>query len=720
MSDSVALTPDLLLRHEGFVLRLARSLVRDDASARDVAQETLLAAWQQAPAPGALRSWLARVVRRRASDLRRGERRRGEREERAARPGSQPPATTAAERLELEHLVVRAVLELEEPYRSVVVAVYYEGLTPTQVAQRRRVSPGTVRSQLSRALEQLRGRLDREHGGRDAWGLALMGLLRSREAQAGVVASGAAGATLLGWPLAAGGVLVAGATLGLGGWLLSRRPAPTLPVVAAASASDAPALVDAGRPLRAVVSPPDATEAASPAEATPEPDTAPSPLDALPRLLERTRQIKSVILERRLEVDPALRQRYAWLEALPDAGVVRLLDRSASGFDVDLPWMDGGGSYFSFTEGVHDYQRRPQIGLERMELRAGFYGRYEGAAVDLGEGAFRGIALDPGAIPVGLDQPRMAAWDLLHAPVEDYATTDGRWLPTGLRSLGFDDDADVEPGHTYLVRAVSPDEFDVLVVVEVAEAGEDDCTLAWRVLEDRPVPEPRKVQRPETTRDALAPPPPELRARPEESLRFELDSLRAEGERLLLETFPPDLTARFAGLLAREDAGLARLVERQSPWTELPGSRGGGAFYSFATRSHDSGDEPDLGLELGSLGAGLAGADTGVVLDLGELGLEEALRLPGEGAVFDLTLGTEVDHARPREEVEADLRALQARVMDLGARGAEAVEGHSYLVRSIVQGRHDLLVALEVAQVDAYGVLIAWQLVRSWPVPGGR
>src|SRR5688572_23803023 len=102
MHETANLTPDLLLRHEAFVLRLARSLVRDEASARDVAQETLMAALEHAPSPSSLRGWLARVVRHRASDLRRGARRRGEREESVARPEAQPPASSAAERLELE------------------------------------------------------------------------------------------------------------------------------------------------------------------------------------------------------------------------------------------------------------------------------------------------------------------------------------------------------------------------------------------------------------------------------------------------------------------------------------------------------------------------------------------------------------------------------------------------------------------------------------------
>jgi len=64
--------------------------------------------------------------------------------------------------------------------------------------------------------------------------------------------------------------------------------------------------------------------------------------------------------------------------------VTRLLDGSATQeLDLNLPWLDGGGAYFSFTQRVHDYQRRPQVRLTLGKLSAGFYGGSEGAVVDL-------------------------------------------------------------------------------------------------------------------------------------------------------------------------------------------------------------------------------------------------------------------------------------------------------------------------------------------------
>src|SRR5262249_51648665 len=84
-----------------------------------------------------------------------------------------------------------AVLALREPYQSVIVLAYYEGLSAADIARRRNVPAGTVRAQLSRAFELLRATLDAEtDGGRSAWSAALAGLgSPSRPAAVGTSAS---------------------------------------------------------------------------------------------------------------------------------------------------------------------------------------------------------------------------------------------------------------------------------------------------------------------------------------------------------------------------------------------------------------------------------------------------------------------------------------------------------------------------------------------------
>ncbi len=81
-----------LLAEIGWVQRLARGLVRDSASADDLAQDALVRSLDErahAPrSPGALRAWLATIVRRIAIDRGRTETSRAARE--SSRSSSTP------------------------------------------------------------------------------------------------------------------------------------------------------------------------------------------------------------------------------------------------------------------------------------------------------------------------------------------------------------------------------------------------------------------------------------------------------------------------------------------------------------------------------------------------------------------------------------------------------------------------------------------------------
>jgi hypothetical protein len=85
-------------------------------------------------------------------------------------PGAdrESPAESAARVEALQH-VGAAILALAEPYRSVVLLRHEQELDVPTIARRLDRSEATVRSQLSRAHELLRRRLDREFGGRERW-----------------------------------------------------------------------------------------------------------------------------------------------------------------------------------------------------------------------------------------------------------------------------------------------------------------------------------------------------------------------------------------------------------------------------------------------------------------------------------------------------------------------------------------------------------------------
>ena len=167
--DAAALS--LLLQDMDWVRRLAARLVRDPASADDLAQETWVRALEHAPRGGGItRAWLGTVLRNLARERARLGIRRAEREERAARSERVFSTDELAAEVEIQERLTRLVLALEEPYRSTVLLRFVHDLEPAQIASRLRIPPATVRSRLKRALDVLRAQLDAEHGGdRSTW-----------------------------------------------------------------------------------------------------------------------------------------------------------------------------------------------------------------------------------------------------------------------------------------------------------------------------------------------------------------------------------------------------------------------------------------------------------------------------------------------------------------------------------------------------------------------
>ena len=188
-TESRPIPPEDLFRHADFLRALARSLVRDEALADDLTQDTWIAAIESPPAdPLRIRSWLAQVARRFASRSLRGSRRREARERTVARAEATSGDHAAVGHDETLRRVSTAVLGLREPYRQTVLLRFYEGLTPRQIGARMNVPADTVYSRLRRALRELEGELDRTTGGdRDAWVQGLLPLCGGR------------GAALVGW-----------------------------------------------------------------------------------------------------------------------------------------------------------------------------------------------------------------------------------------------------------------------------------------------------------------------------------------------------------------------------------------------------------------------------------------------------------------------------------------------------------------------------------------
>ncbi len=240
------LTMDELLHHESFVHSVVRRLVSDEAEVQDVVQSTWVKALEHPPkahpqfGQRSTMAWLARVATNLVRSKQRSEGRRSHREGAVAKREHDDSWVESVDRLESRQRMVEVVLGLKEPYRSVVVLRYEKGLSVEQIASSSGCSAGTVRSQLSRAHDMLRKRLDRDFGDRDSWAVLALPIggggwapgsgSASIDAQSGTWTGGpkagahGVGKATTGFKVAMFSVGLVGACLVLGGlWHLSKR-----------------------------------------------------------------------------------------------------------------------------------------------------------------------------------------------------------------------------------------------------------------------------------------------------------------------------------------------------------------------------------------------------------------------------------------------------------------------------------------------------------------
>jgi RNA polymerase sigma factor (sigma-70 family) len=279
---------ETLLAEREWVRTLARTLVLDVNDADDLEQQAWVAALTAPPADaGSPRGWLATVMRRAAGKGRRRETRLDRRERGAARPEATMGTADLVALAEQHRRVVGLVLDLEEPFRGALLARYFEGLAPRDIAARSGEPVKTVASRLARGLERIRERLDRESkGDRRAWCASLAPLAglpwplpAPRVAPARPPAAGPAAATggavlSTGWKVGLVATVVL-ATAGTLAWLSSREPAR--------EESSPPAVADAGPA-------PAAGLAASPREAPRPPASEGAPASAPPVEREEPRK----------------------------------------------------------------------------------------------------------------------------------------------------------------------------------------------------------------------------------------------------------------------------------------------------------------------------------------------------------------------------------------------------------------------------------------------
>jgi RNA polymerase sigma-70 factor (ECF subfamily) len=149
--------------NSGHLIRLATVLVGADDAADLVADAVLRAvtsrSWSRVESPAA---YLTRVTVHLAHDRRRQSSRRTLREARSARLSERTAARASDADVETIVVVAAALASLSTGQLAVIHLHYWEDLTLAQVAERLGVREGTVRKQLDRAKQQLRGLLNPE------------------------------------------------------------------------------------------------------------------------------------------------------------------------------------------------------------------------------------------------------------------------------------------------------------------------------------------------------------------------------------------------------------------------------------------------------------------------------------------------------------------------------------------------------------------------------
>lgn len=142
---------ELMRLCEQDMYRIARSILQNDADIADAMQDTTLACFENLPAlrtPAYFKTWLIRILINKCNDILKSGRRTVT-IDRLPESGSHDSALANVEFSMLMD-------SLKEPYRTVLVLRYAEGLSTRQIAQLLDISDSAARQQLKRGRDKAR------------------------------------------------------------------------------------------------------------------------------------------------------------------------------------------------------------------------------------------------------------------------------------------------------------------------------------------------------------------------------------------------------------------------------------------------------------------------------------------------------------------------------------------------------------------------------------
>lgn len=156
-------------RHKRVAYSLARRIVGGDGNADDVVQETFISVWRSIERYDAkkasVRTWLMRIVHRRAIDNLRSQtvhsKRRADGEDLLDDVVSNDPSPDShALQQELSDNVRGVLVELPSEQRAVIELAYFNGFTHAEIAEILDEPVGTVKGRMRLGLEKMRGALE--------------------------------------------------------------------------------------------------------------------------------------------------------------------------------------------------------------------------------------------------------------------------------------------------------------------------------------------------------------------------------------------------------------------------------------------------------------------------------------------------------------------------------------------------------------------------------
>lgn len=192
-------------------------------------------------------------------------------------------------------------------------------------------------------------------------------------------------------------------------------------------------------------------------------------LEEVEMIKERGKVLETVILQPdKQDADTAAKEQ---------VNIFRILPREK--YDRGVLPTRGGGAYYSFIKKSHSYNDTPQIELQQNNLSVGFYGANYGFITDLGEIPLSEISRES----------RTVRFLINYQPPKDEQKARSEFYKI---ERGFEEDGLIYKnyiaavvGNSYLLRAVSYDEADVLVALQVHRRDADGSLIIfWKLIEN--------------------------------------------------------------------------------------------------------------------------------------------------------------------------------------------------------------------------------------------